>query len=227
MFSFIKKCVPNSTKESLKEFFSYSKMNAQTFIGKLVRFIYRPALPVNKDGRINLHLGCGVVNHSAFINVDLISLPHIHYVRRIDDLSIFRDESIDLIYACHCLEHFAHKQVCRIIGEWARALKKGGILRLSVPDFDLMLNIYEENEKDIENIALVLMGGQDYKYNFHYTVFTESRLEGLLRGAGFENVEKWEPGETTLTTFDDWSKGVIPVNGKDYPVSLNLQARKI
>ena len=102
--------------------------------------------------------------------------PHIHYVRSVKYLFIFNNNSIDLIYASHCLEHFSHQEIFTVLIEWHRVLKKGGILRLSVPDFDLLLKMYKNNNNVIDTIISPLMGGQDYKYNFHKTVFTKSSL---------------------------------------------------
>ena len=84
---------------------------------------------------MNLHLGCGTINHPKFINIDGIPKPHIHYIRSIDNLSNFSNNSVDLIYACHCLEHFPYHQIPGIISEWVRIMKKDSILRISVPDF--------------------------------------------------------------------------------------------
>jgi predicted SAM-dependent methyltransferase len=55
---------------------------------------------------MRLHLGCGNINYPDFINVDLMPASHVHYVRGINNLKPFKNNSVDLIYACHCLEHF-------------------------------------------------------------------------------------------------------------------------
>jgi predicted SAM-dependent methyltransferase len=194
--------------------------------GKIKRILIPVQPPKLANGEINLHLGCGSINHPKFLNIDGLPSQHIHHVGPIDDLSKFQTDSVNLIYACHCLEHFPHRQVPKVLAEWFRTLKKGGILRLSVPNFDLLLEIYYDNGKDISTIVPVLMGNQDYKYNFHMTAFNKANLTSLLEKAGFECVEEWQPGSCELTTFDDHSNSKHEVNGKQYPVSLNLQAIK-
>lgn len=173
-----------------------------------------------------MHLGAGNVNHPSFINIDAIPASHIHYVRPIDDLSPFADNSVDLIYASHCLEHFSHLKVRDVLAEWYRVLKAGGVLRLSVPDFDLLLRIYEASGKDIDSILAVLMGGQDYKYNFHLTSFNKRSLAELLANAGFRETREWQHGSTEITSIDDFSAFHLQVNGTSYPISLNLEAVK-
>lgn len=186
----------------------------------------RPRYPQNRDGRVCVHLGCGKVNNDKFINIDAICLPHIHHVRSITKLPMFADDTVDLIYASHCLEHIPHRNVLKVLKEWCRPLKKGGMLRLSVPDFDLLCSIYQRNANDIGTIIQPLMGGQDYKHNSHYTVFNRQSLTSALLGAGFDEVRTWEHGVDELTSLDDWSGRPIWINGVAYPVSLNLEAVK-
>lgn len=202
-----------------------TKLEIKALYGKLVRQVVRPRISKSID-TVNLHLGCGSVNHPNFINIDGFPASHIHYVREIDDLSPFQDNSIDLIYACHCLEHFSFLKVPNVIAEWFRVIKKNGILRLSVPDFDQLITIYSENDKDIDTIVGMLMGGQDYKYNFHQTAFTKKKLESLLLNAGFNEIRDWQPGSCRLTTFNDYSSYKFSINDKGYPVSLNIEAVK-
>ena len=192
----------------------------------LTRWIIRPSLPLSENGAVYLHLGCGGVNHPWFINIDAMRLPHIHYIRNIEDLSLFKDKTVDLIYASHCLEHFSHLMISRVLSEWYRTLKPGGILRLSVPDFDLLLYIYRDNKNEINAILEPLMGVQNGKYHFHNSIFNKNSLTSFLHAAGFQEVREWVPGSSELTTFSDWSGRKLSVNGKEYPVSLNLEGVK-
>ena len=195
-------------------------------IEKFKWHLNKPKLPTTRDNTINLHLGCGEVNHPDFINIDLVPHTHVHYVRPIDDLSIFANESVDLIYASHCLEHFPYRKVPSVLVEWARVLKKGGILRLSVPDFDTILGAYEADGKSLDLVLEMIVGGQDYEYNFHYVVFNKKYLKDRLERTGLSGVSEWTPGSSSLTTFDDWSNKEISAGGKTFPISLNLEARK-
>ena len=112
------------------------------------------------------------------------------------------------------------------IREWKRVLKSGGILRISVPDFDRILAIYEAFQHNIAAIEKTLMGGQNYPANFHKAVFNPAHLTRLLEAAGFTNVRAWTPGSGDLTTFNDWSGRSVKVEDKAFPISLNLEAEK-
>lgn len=181
---------------------------------------------MSADGTINLHLGCGNINHPDFINIDLVPHPHVHYLRPIDDLSVFGDCSVDLIYASHCLEHFSFRRVPAVLEEWFRVLRNGGVLRLSVPDFDLVVQTYLASDCDLDPVHQVIVGGQDYKYNFHYALFNRKYLTELLKNAGFTDVKEWIPGSSERTTFDDWSSKTLKIGDVEFPISLNLEAKK-
>lgn len=106
---------------------------------------------------MNIHLGCWHRNIPGFINVDLCDMPHIHYKSSIDKLPMFEDNCADLIYSSHSLEYFDRVQVADVLSEWNRVLKVGGILRLAVPDFDKLLEVYKKTG-DITKILGPLYG---------------------------------------------------------------------
>lgn len=185
---------------------------------------FRPKLP--KQSAVWLHLGCGRVDKPGFINIDGYPRRHVHYIRPIDDLAPFKDGSVDFIYVSHALEHFSHRDVKRVLGEWCRVLKPKGALCISVPDFEKLVAIYQAGGGDLDQILAPLMGGQEYKYDFHFNAFDEKRLTQLFLESGFSSVRPWTPGEDAMHDFDDWSRREFFVGGKGFPVSLNLEATK-
>lgn len=193
---------------------------------RLARFLAPPKWPQNPGGAVYLNLGCGEITHPAFVNVDALVARHIHYIRRIDDLRPFRDNSVDLIYASHCLEHFGHREIDRVVAEWQRVLKPGGVLRVGVPDFDQLLAMYEYSGRDVDVIQQVLMGGQTYPLNGHYVAFTRRSLTELFTRVGFKVVRPWEWGTDELTSLPDYTRWKIQVRDREFPISLNLEAVK-
>ena len=95
-----------------------------------------------------------------------------------------------------------------------------------MPDFEKVLTIYNENNKDMSIINPILMGHQNYRHNFHYVAFNYGYLETLLKQVGFSMIKSWEPGEAEYYEFDDWASRQKIVNGRAYPVSLNVEAVK-
>lgn len=184
------------------------------------------SLPVNADNKVYVHLGCGDIDWPKFINVDARPQKHVHYVHGVTSLPFFKNDTADLIYLSHCLEHIPFAETYLALSEWKRVLKPGGILRISVPDFEQIVKIYEENDRDMNLILMPLMGGQDYAYNFHYNMFNYRRLKELLIETGFSEVRPWEYGTDEFKSLPDWSGKSITYNNKPYFISLNVEAVK-
>lgn len=193
----------------------------------LKRRIVKPELPKNADGKVLLHIGCGKTNSPEFINIDARPLAHVHIpTDDITTLSEFGDDTVDLVYMCHILEHIKARDLKKVLLEMKRVLKVGGFLRLSVPDFDRLVEVYDASGKDIDAISKQLMGGQDHEYNIHYSVFNKQRLSELLKEVGFRDVVPWDPDNCEHHDFKDRASRRMKVNGKEILISLNLEAIK-
>ena len=185
------------------------------------------SLPSTKTGERLLHIGCGEINSPEFINLDARPMPHAHIVsKNIFQLRMIPDASLDMVYMSHVLEHVPRGQVLQTIKEMARVLKQGGVLRLSVPDFDHIVLLYQESGKNINVIAPALMGGQNYAFNFHYAVFNKTHLADLLEKSGFHKIMAWDPDHCKHHDFEDWASKNIYLGERPFPISLNLEARK-
>lgn len=193
----------------------------------LRRRIVKPAIPKNSDGKVLLHVGCGTTNSPEFINIDARPLAHVHIAT--DDITSLRDfetGTVDLVYMCHILEHIKASELKGVLSEMKRVLKPGGVLRLSVPDFDRLVEVYNACGKDITVISKQLMGGQDHQYNIHYCVFNHRRLSELLKEAGFRKVMPWDPDNCEHHDFKDRASRKMKVDGSEIMISLNLEAIK-
>jgi predicted SAM-dependent methyltransferase len=193
---------------------------------KVSLWIMPPRKPVNPGGKVYLNLGSGFNTHPSFINVDLTAARHIHYRRPVNDLRPFADNSVDLIYVSHCLEHFPHAQVDSVLKEWYRVLKPEGILRIGVPDFEKLLEVYHANNHDIESIQEVLMGGQTYPLNFHYCTFTKRSLTDRLKKCGFKEARIWQRGADELSNLSDATSFSLSTPNGEVPISLNIEGIK-
>jgi len=193
----------------------------------LKRAFIRPQLPLNADGKVRIHLGCGDIASPEFINVDARPAPHVHYVCDVTDLPMFPENYADLVYACHVLEHVQHRALKRTLWEWRRVLKPGGILRLSVPDFDKILYMYQSCGRDIQSILSPLMGGQEYLHNTHYSAFNYAYLSERLSEVGFHEIRAWDACCVENHDFEDWASRHIERDGTRFGISLNVEAVKV
>lgn len=184
----------------------------------------------NLDRKVvmKLHLGCGKRYIPGYIHIDAVEYPHIDHVSTIDHLSFIQDESVEVIYNCHVLEHFKRKEVGRVLAEWRRVLKKGGVLRTAVPDFEKICEIYMKY-KDISKVIGPIFGKQDYLYNIHYNVFDFESLSEVLNHAGFGEIKKYDWRKTEHADVDDFSQAYIPHMDKENGVliSLNIECVKM
>lgn len=206
------------------ERFEDSIFHARQLFGKISRVVLPKSHP--PGGTLRLHLGCGAIDHPGFVNIDGIDRPHVHYVQSLTRLNRFRDGTVAFIYTSHTLEHFSRSQTVSILKEWFRALAPGGKLCISVPDFDRILEVYQNSGQDADKILPPLFGGQDYPFNFHFTTFNERSLTKALKDAGYSSVDPWVHGSDEFHNLSDWSGRSLQVDARRIPISLNLEAIK-
>jgi len=188
------------------------------------------SLPALGKSPLFVHLGCGSKFIPGFIHVDIVSFPHVDIVGPVERLPDFRDNSVDLIYASHVLEHFGRNQYLSVLTEWHRVLKPQGILRLAVPDFKACVEQYLMTGRiDGETGILgLLCGGQRHEYDNHLMVFDQTLLEKSLIKVGFKECRIWDWRTTQHTSVDDYSQAYLPHMNKlaGRLMSLNLEAVK-
>lgn len=180
-----------------------------------------PIYPKNSDG-IKIHLGSGSINLQGWINIDGIKLSHVHNYDENFELKEFSDNSISEIYLCHVLEHFSFEDSEKLLLKLNSKLKKDGIIRLSVPNIDMILDTY----KDTNNLNILknaIMGGQNTKYDFHKSIYNKKELKDLLIRTGFKNISEWNTKEDFGESLNDWSDFGHKINNKSYFLSLNLK----
>jgi predicted SAM-dependent methyltransferase len=182
------------------------------------------------EGALKLHLGCGKRHITDFLHVDVAAQAHVDRVADVRNLDFIDDESADLIYACHVLEHFGRYEYESVLREWFRVLKPGGILRLSVPDFAACAALYyEEGLVDgLSGLIGLVSGGQKDEYDCHKMVFDQELLTQELLSVGFRKVRRWDWRTTEHAHIDDFSQAYIPHMDKENGrhMSLNLEGVK-
>lgn len=182
--------------------------------------------------KLKLHLGCGEKNFEGFINVDLSDYEHIHYKNDIRQLDMFANETVDLIYCCHALEYFDRLEVIDVMDNWSKKLKTGGVLRLSVPNFASIVQIYQKYG-DLEHQGILGPLYGKWKSNgtetlYHRTVYDEASLTKLLKKVGFSDIKIYNPHETEHSEYDDYSMAYVPhMDKRGILLSLNIECRKV
>jgi predicted SAM-dependent methyltransferase len=101
----------------------------------------RGKCPMEARSRL-INLGCGAHFHPDWDNYDFE--PVESGVRRIN-LSQplpFHGDSYEVCYMSHVLEHLPRERVPRLLSEVLDTLKPGGVLRLVVPDLEMIVRLY-------------------------------------------------------------------------------------
>ena len=84
---------------------------------------------------MKLHVGCGDVIISGWNNLDIEKLPGVDIQDDIRTLEKIENNSCEIIYASHVLEHVGRNEFGDVLKIWNKKLKINGILRIAVPDF--------------------------------------------------------------------------------------------
>lgn len=179
-----------------------------------------------------INLGCGPVGKDDWINIDWGMLAFLHRFPFIEGLLLklklfpagynvkwpgnlklhnckkrlpFPEASIDYIYTSHFLEHFKKFEARRIIEDCHRVLRKGGVIRVVVPDLELLAQKYLAQDAEYFRKLYSLMNFSEAKSgipqelvladvfmdNF-YPAFYKNKPAGINRLlAGFVRPHYW------------------------------------
>jgi len=176
---------------------------------------------------LKLHLGCGRRILPGWCNVDVVDLPGLDLRCAVDRMPMLADGSADVAYASHILEHFQRRDVPRVLAEWRRVLRPGGTLRIAVPDFAALCDLYRETGR-LDLVIGPLFGRGDYLYNLHYNAFDLATLRRELEAAGFVDVRPYDWRATEHAELDDYSQSYWPHMDKAHGrlLSLNVEATR-
>lgn len=131
--------------------------------------------------KIALHIGCGPIlipstPEIAWANIDkeahfTSDTPQFLRWNCLDLVPRFGPRVADIIWSCHMLEHLEYpRETTSFLADCHKLLKPGGILRLAVPDLELVAKAY------VAGSDLKFIHGPDFKAYYHKS---ESRAERL------------------------------------------------
>lgn len=111
-----------------------------------------------------LNLGCGSRYHKDWINMDFSSDNEDVITHNLLNGIPYENNTFDVVYHSHLLEHFSKADAVNFIKECHRVLKHGGVIRIVVPNLEDIVNNYKKYLK------LALNGDKLAEANYDWTM---------------------------------------------------------
>jgi predicted SAM-dependent methyltransferase len=101
------------------------------------------------------------------------------------------DNSVEVIYASHLLEHIEHDRILALLDHWKQKLQAGGEIVVNVPDLcwaakqiikyenGYLLDGYYNTFSGEHGVLSILYGSQTHEGEYHKGGFTKRYLEDL------------------------------------------------
>ncbi len=105
-----------------------------------------------------LNIGCGLVAHPAWVNLDCVAYLSTVQVHDIRKGLPFPDSSFQVCYSSHVLEHLTRTEAKSLLDECFRVLSSQGIIRVVVPDLEGIARSYLHTLEQVDsgnNVAIL------------------------------------------------------------------------
>lgn len=137
---------------------------------------HAPAIPL-------LNLGCGRRRHPEWTNADLVpSGPDVLAVDLRQPLP-FAAASFTAVYAAHVVEHLDPTEAHALLGEAARVLAPGGVVRIVVPDLEGIVRAY------LTSLDAICDGDGESRWRHRW--MTVELLDQLVRSRSGGAMRRW------------------------------------
>lgn len=147
---------------------------------------------------LKLHIGCGEVYLKDWVNIDIEgkTADLLHDIRK--GLP-YKDNSVEFIYNEHLIEHLSKDEARKVLHEFYRVLKPGGVVRIATPDLDHLIYKYIFNWRDQEWIEKFgyqhlrtkaeMINTVFYSWG-HKWIYNYEELKNLLEETQFKEISR-------------------------------------
>jgi len=189
-----------------------------------VRFVWATSIETRlnllknrKHNDRRLEIGPGGRRILGFETADVVPSKNVDYTLDCSKKLPFGDNTFEVVYASHVLEHFPWYQTEEVLREWARILKPGGYMEIWVPDAIKICKAFVDAEVSGNNYIdldgwykfnpekdpCVWASGRIYTYgdgvgdpkspNWHKALFSPRYLALLMGKVGLADITKLVP----------------------------------
>ena len=197
-----------------------------------------------KDGRAALNLACGTRMDWSWNNVDFSPYARLTRYRRLSRLLYragalspqryqrlcdvdpeivawdlrrgipFADDTFDVVYHSHFLEHLERHAATIFLAECYRVLRPGGTIRIVVPDLQLLVSAYDRALRDCERGEPTAPAAHEHWTRELFDQMVRTEVSGTLEQKPWmRTVEGWlrtdasAAGELHRWMYDQYSLG--------------------
>lgn len=164
---------------------------------------------VERGSELRLHLGAADTYLDGWCNID-----YARPGRRLDlrwDLRRplpFPDASVDAIFSEHVFEHIPYVGALRLLRECRRLLRRDGVCRIGVPDFERYARSYlgadpliDDHRPDAPTRALAV--AEVFYLHGHRSSYDFETLSAMATAAGFSLIERSHAGGGRIVPSPD------------------------
>jgi predicted SAM-dependent methyltransferase len=171
---------------------------------------------------MKLYIGSRDYKPEGYLTVDIDPGNRPDIVADATNLTTIASNSVDEVIASHVLEHIPYPRSFAALGEWARVLKVGGVLKVAVPDLKLLCSMVMRGLNLYQAVGLMYGAGRvDNVYEAHQWGYTREMLLEMFAVLGFAEFSDWS------SPVHDASNGWMWADSDDrLGISLNLAGTK-
>jgi len=115
-----------------------------------------------KNNKKLLNLGCGSRYHKDWINIDFVSNNKDILTYDLLKGLPYKDNTFDVVYHSHLIEHFSKETAINFIKECYRILKFGGVIRITTPNLEEIVKNYTKYlNQSLQNVKTA-----EFKYDW-------------------------------------------------------------
>jgi len=164
----------------------------QATLKQRTHFFWQPY--VGESPGVRLHLGCGNVNFSGYMNIDLP--PSDHVVGSGSGAEIYADVrylpfhngSVAEIQAHHIFEHFSRVAALKLLIHWYELLESGGSIVIATPNLPKAAKRANSRKASLDERMAALrhiFGSQEADWAYHLDGWARWKWELILPKLGF------------------------------------------
>ena len=164
-----------------------------------------------KEEKIGLQIGCGSNVIDGWLNTDIG--PKNEEIMYMDATKPFpfEDETFGFVFSEHLFEHLPYYGGFKMLNECYRVLKPGGVIRMSLPTLNFLVDLFLNKEKeenkdyiewslrtfdksgcinDIKGSKACFTINNFYRFWGHQVMYDEDTIIEMLQNAGFKDIKK-------------------------------------